>query len=81
MTNRDNVVISLQNVSVAYKRRGGLIHKKRYAKVLSDISFDIYEGEILGIVGRNGAGKSTLLKTIAGIIKPNTGIVITMVLQ
>lgn len=40
---------------------------------LNDISFDIYEGEFFGIVGRNGSGKSTLLKTIAGIYAPNRG--------
>ncbi|MGH7196905.1 MAG: ABC transporter ATP-binding protein [Candidatus Saccharimonadales bacterium] len=40
---------------------------------LQDVSFDVYEGEFFGIVGKNGSGKSTLLKIIAGIYKPNKG--------
>jgi len=40
---------------------------------LKDISFDVYKGEKVGIVGLNGAGKSTLLKVISGVIKPTKG--------
>ena len=40
---------------------------------LQDVSIDIFEGEILGLVGENGAGKSTLLKIIMGVQKPTKG--------
>ena len=44
-------------------------------KAVNRVSLSIRDGEVFGLVGTNGAGKSTLLRTIAGVIKPDKGIV------
>ncbi len=51
--------------------KGALTYEKLWA--LEEVSFDVFPGEVLGIVGRNGAGKSTLLKVISRVLKPTRG--------
>ncbi len=48
---------------------------KSYGAVeaLSDVDFEVYAGEVVGLVGDNGAGKSTLVKTLAGVIQADSG--------
>ncbi|MDE6944336.1 MAG: ABC transporter ATP-binding protein [Lachnospiraceae bacterium] len=50
---------------------GKILHTDFYA--ITDLSFSVKKGEILGIMGRNGSGKSTLLKMITGIYEPSKG--------
>jgi D-xylose transport system ATP-binding protein len=44
-------------------------------QALQDVDFEVYAGEVVGLVGDNGAGKSTLIKIMAGAYKPDTGII------
>jgi lipopolysaccharide transport system ATP-binding protein len=69
------LAIKLRNVGVSYKIRSTLFKTSKYW-ALKDVSFDLYHGETLGVVGRNGVGKSTLLRLLAGIISPDKGEVI-----
>lgn len=62
-------IVRINNVSKSYRRGSQLI------PVLDNISFDIAEGEFLALMGPSGSGKSTLLNLIAGIDKPDNGII------
>ena len=77
-------IIEVRNLSKVYKthKRGqGVasafksLFKREYQfkKAVDNISFNVQEGEILGIVGPNGAGKSTTIKALTGILYPTSG--------
>ena len=62
------ILLSVNSISTSYYNSRSLFFKKENnSKILNDISFKIYEGEILGVVGESGSGKSTLVKTILGL--------------
>ncbi|MGI8886658.1 MAG: ABC transporter ATP-binding protein [Gaiellaceae bacterium] len=56
-------------------RRRAFDLERREVWALREIDLEIDEGDVVGIVGRNGAGKTTFLKTVAGIVRPTTGVV------
>lgn len=61
-------IIRLENVSFAYK-----INEKTTVPVLKDVTFSIFPGEYVAIIGHNGSGKSTLSKHFNGILHPESG--------
>lgn len=64
MTSNDQILVQVRNLSVTYHTRLGPV------SAVDDISFDIYRGEILGLVGESGCGKSTMGKALMRMIMP-----------
>src|SRR5437016_14318447 len=61
-------IICLENVSFSYK-----INEQTTVPVLKNVSFSIFPGEYVAVIGHNGSGKSTLSKHFNGLLHPESG--------
>lgn len=68
-------LLSVRALSRVFSSNGGLLRKKRQFRAVSDISFDVRRGEVLGVVGESGCGKSTLARLVLRLIVPSAGAV------
>ena len=68
MNEERKVLIKVRNVKKSF---GGVV-------AVDNLSFDLLEGEVLGIIGPNGSGKTTIVNTITGFLKPDSGEVFFM---
>ena len=69
-----DVLVQVQNLTVKYPSKTNLIGKPAaFATAVNKVSFAIYKGETLGLVGESGCGKTTIGRTLLHLIKPSSG--------
>ena len=66
-------IVAVRNLQVGFPVRGVFGATKRYIMAVNGISFEVYPGETLGLVGESGCGKSTLARTLLRLIEPMSG--------
>lgn len=72
-TLRDLITNQVQRIGQSFSREGRSRKAADTIWALKDITFDVRQGQALGIIGRNGAGKSTLLKVLSRVTDPTEG--------
>ncbi len=71
------ILMSVKNISVLFPTKRTLLGKtKTWVKAVDDVSFDVYKGETLGLVGESGCGKTTLGRTVLRLIDPDKGTIV-----
>ena len=77
MSRQQNPLIQVKDLKKYYPVKNGIIpHVTDYVKAVDGVSFSIYEGEILGLVGESGCGKTTIGKLLTGLEKPTEGAIL-----
>jgi oligopeptide/dipeptide ABC transporter ATP-binding protein len=74
MSQPQQPLLKLEGVKKYYPIKGGMLKRVQgYVKAVENVSFEVFEGESIGIVGESGCGKSTLGRTILGLEKATDG--------
>ncbi len=71
------IILNVENLSVQFPTKRNLFGKAiRFFNAVDDVSFNVMQGDILGLVGESGCGKTTLGRTILQLVKPTSGRII-----
>ena len=73
MSEERQVLIDVKDLKKYFPVKGRLFQKKQFVQAVESVSFRIYKGETLGIVGESGCGKSTLGRAIIRLHEPTSG--------
>ena len=66
-------ILQIKNLNKSFKINSSFFNKSAYFKAIDDVSFEVYQGEKLGVVGESGCGKTTLGHLVTGLIPADSG--------
>lgn len=70
------VKLAIQEVSKTFRVRGGAGQKPYLLPVLRQLSFDVYDNEVVSLIGESGCGKTTLLRIVQGLVRLDSGTIL-----
>ena len=70
------VKLAIQEVSKTFRVRGGAGQKAFLLPVLRQLSFDVYDNEVVSLIGESGCGKTTLLRIVQGLVRRDSGTIL-----